>query len=139
MDLLSLWPIVLPIVIIVAMHMYEMTETEVGNIYPNDLSNLMSSSRRIQIFSFQSKGSYETCRLKGAIHIDIMETDPDAFYMMLKKKKYPVLCYCDDGQQSKRYFQHIQRNHKSFWLVGGLDEAYDQVTKYCVHKPVETE
>jgi rhodanese-related sulfurtransferase len=117
-DLIELWPLWLPILIALMMHAFEKSKTGVGCIYALDLPPIMR--RRLQIYSFQSKDSYVKKRIKGSQHIDITEIDPDAFLLMLEKK-YPVLCYCDDGIQSKRYFQHIIDYQKAYWLTGGLE------------------
>ncbi|MDC3181222.1 rhodanese-like domain-containing protein [Gammaproteobacteria bacterium] len=126
-DLIELWPLWLPIIVALIMHAFEKSKTGVGCIYAQDLPPIMR--RRLQIYSFQTKESFQERRVKGSVHIDITEIDPDAFLLMLEKK-YPVLCYCDDGVQSKRYFQHISEYQKAYWLAGGLDGNQSQMKNY---------
>lgn len=131
---INMWPIWLPVLIVFSMHAYERTKSGVGYIYPKDLKVLMR--RRINIFSFQSRDSYEACHIKGAIHVDITEIDPDALLLLIEKR-YPIFCYCDDGTQSMRYFTKLQEQQKAFWLVGGLHGAGNELDKYCIKREIE--
>ena len=127
-ELFTLWPLWLPIIIAFIMHAVEKSRAGVGCIYAADLPAIMR--RRVQIFSFQSQASFDRCHIKGSQRVDITEIDPDAFLLMLEKK-YPVLCYCDDGVQSKRYFQHIIEHQKSYWLADGLSANQVKIQRYC--------
>lgn len=128
-DILDHWAIWLPLLVVVSFHLFERSQSQAGVIYPKNMPEIMR--KRIQVFSFQTQEQYEACHIKGAKRIDILEVDPDAFVLMLEKK-YPVLCYCSDGVQSHRYFEHIQSLHKSYWLHGGMDACQDKIAKYCI-------
>lgn len=128
-NILDYWAIWLPISVVISLHVFERTQCQTGVIYAKDLPGIMR--KRIQIFSFQTQEQFDACHIKGSRRIDITETDPDAFVLMVEKK-YPILCYCSDGIQSHRYFEHIQPLHKTFWLSGGLDACQDKISKYCV-------
>jgi rhodanese-related sulfurtransferase len=127
--ILDLWAVWLPLLIIGSLHLFEKTQSQAGVIYPKDFPEIMR--KRIQVFSFQTQDQFDQCHIKGAKRIDVTETDPDAFALLLEKK-YPVICYCNDGVQSQRYFEHIQSLQKSFWLSGGLETHADKISKWCI-------
>lgn len=128
-NVLDYWAIWLPIMIMVSLHMFERTQNQAGVISSKGLPEIMR--KRIQIFSFQTQEQFKNCHIKGSKRIDITETDPDAFVLMVEKK-YPILCYCSDGIQSHRYFERVQPLHKSYWLSGGLESCQDKIEKYCI-------
>ena len=123
------WALWLPLIIVLSLHLLEKTQSQAGVIYPKTMPDIMR--KRIQIFSFQTKEQFDQCHLKGARRIDINEIDPDALLLMIEKK-YPVLCYCNDGVQSYRYFEHIHSLQKSYWLAGGLNACSGKIQKYCI-------
>jgi len=127
--ILDLWAVWLPLLIVVSFHLLEKSQSQVGVLLPKDLKDIMR--KRIQIFSFQTQEQYSECHIKGAKRIDITEIDPDAFAMLIEKK-YPVFCYCNDGVQSYRYFEHIQSLQKSYWLSAGLEPNAGKISKYCI-------
>jgi len=128
-NIIDYWAIWLPLLIVVSLHFHEQTQSQTGVVYPKNMPEIMR--KRIQIFSFQTQEQYDTCHIKGARRIDITDIDPDAL-MMLIEKKYPVLCYCNDGVQSYRYFEHVHSLQKSYWLAGGLNSAAVKIEKYCI-------
>ncbi len=132
-NIIEYWGIWLPLLIVVSLHLHEQSQSKTGVTYPKNMPEIMR--KRIQIFSFQTKEQYEACHIKGSRRIDITEIDPDAL-MMLIEKKYPVLCYCNNGVQSYRYFSHVHGLQKSYWLAGGLNSAADKIEKYCIWSTV---
>jgi rhodanese-related sulfurtransferase len=130
-SILDHWALWLPLLVVVSLHLLERTQSQAGVIYPKDMPEIMR--KRIQIFSFQTQEQFDNCHIKGSKRIDITEIDPDAFMMMIEKK-YPILCYCDSGVQSYRYFEHIQSLQKSYWLAPGLNGCSDKIVKYCIWK-----
>ena len=128
-NLIDYWALWLPLIVVISLHLLEKSQSQAGVIYPKNMPELMR--KRIQIFSFQTKEQFEECHIKGSRHIDITEIDPDALLMLIEKK-YPVLCYGNDGVQSHRYFEHIHNLQKSFWLAGGLNQAAEKIEKYCI-------
>ena len=129
-QILEYWMIWLPPIVVGGLHVFERSQEQIGVIYPDDIKGLMR--KRIQIFSFQTEEEYNLCHLKGAKRIDINVVDPDAFLLKLEKK-YPILCYCEKGIQSSRYFQRSQSMQKSYWLSGGLSSCKDKINRYCIY------
>ena len=129
LNFLDHWAIWVPLIAVFSLHLLEKSQAQAGVVYPKNMKDIMR--KRIQVLSFQTQEQYDTCHIKGAKRIDITELDPDAL-MLILEKKYPILCYCNDGIQSYRYFQHIQPLQKSFWLAGGLHACQDKIQKYCI-------
>ena len=127
--ILDLWALWLQLLIVVSFHLLEKSQSQAGVLYPKNIPEIMR--KRIQIFSFQTQEQFNECHIKGARRVDITEIDPDAFALLLEKK-YPVFCYCNDGIQSYRYFEHIQSLQKSYWLSDGLEANADKISKYCI-------
>lgn len=128
-NLIDHWALWLPLVAVISLHLLEKTQSQTGVIYPKTMPEIMR--KRIQIFSFQTQEQFEKCHIKGAKRIDVNDIDPDALLLMIEKK-YPVLCYCNDGVQSYRYFEHICGSQRSYWLSGGLNACSDKIQKYCI-------